>query len=46
MSESKPNSLSMIFIYRDLNVKVDSIVDEIFKTNCLGDFYVLFLANF
>jgi hypothetical protein len=47
MPESRLNRLSMIFICRDLDVKVDSFVDEIFKsTNRLGVFYLLFLADF
>jgi len=46
MPESRLNRLSMIFIYRDLDVEVDSVVDEIFKSNRLGVFYLLFLADF
>jgi hypothetical protein len=38
--------LAMIFIYPDWDVKVDSVVDEISKSNRLRVFYVLFLADF
>jgi hypothetical protein len=40
------NRLAMIFIYPDWDVKVDSVVDEISKSNRLRVFYVLFLADF
>ncbi len=33
MSESRLNRLAMIFIYRDLDVRVDSVADEIFEPN-------------
>jgi len=36
----------MIFIYSDWDVKVNSVVDEISKSNRLPVVYVLFLADF
>ncbi len=46
MSKTRLNRLSIIYISRDLDVKVDSAVDEISKYNCLRIFYVVILADF
>jgi len=46
MSKSWLNRLAIIFIYPDWGVKVDSVVDEISKSNRLPVVYVLFLADF
>jgi hypothetical protein len=46
MSETRFNRLALIYISRDLDVKVDSGVDEISKSNCLRIFYVVILADF
>ncbi len=46
MSETRLNRLTIIYISRDLDVKVDSVVDEISKSNCVRIFYVVILADF
>ncbi len=46
MSEARFNRLAIIYISRDLDVKVDSVVDKISKSNCVRIFYVVILADF
>ncbi len=46
MSETRLNRLVIIYISRYLDVKVDSVVDKISKSNCLRIFHVVLLADF